>query len=133
MAITDSQNTTSDQTSLTVREVADEADVAPSAVRFYEERGVVSAARTAGNQRRFHESAPCRIQVAKLAQRVGLTVREIAELFSSLPDGPGAEDWERIGTRLVWEAERRVADLKTQLDSLGSDARLCQIGASIDP
>lgn len=133
MAMTGSQTTTSDRVDLTVSEVAADADVAPSAVRFYEARGIVSSVRTAGNQRRFHESAACRIQVAKLAQSVGLTIREIAELFSVLPDGPGSEDWERIGDRLVWEAERRVADLKTQLDSLGSDTKLCQIGATIDP
>lgn len=133
MAMTGSQTTTSDRVDLTVSEVAADADVAPSAVRFYEARGVVSSVRTAGNQRRFHESAACRIQVAKLAQSVGLTIREIAELFSVLPDEPGSEDWERIGDRLVWEAERRVADLKTQLDSLGSDTKLCQIGTTIDP
>lgn len=132
MAMTEPQTMTSDRADLTVSEVAAETGIAPSAVRFYETRGVVSAVRTAGNQRRFHESAPCRIRVAKLAQRVGLTVREIAELYSALPSDPGPKDWERIGDRLVCEAERRVADLKTQLDSLGSDTKLCEIGRTAD-
>lgn len=116
---------------LTVSEVAAESGVASSAVRFYEKHGVIGATRTAGNQRRFAESAICRIEVARLAQRVGLTVREIAELFADLPADPGPEDWERVADELMREAEQRVRTLATQLDSLGSGARLCEIGASI--
>ncbi len=116
----------------TVSEVAADSGVAPSAVRFYEKHGVINAVRTAGNQRRFDESAACRIHVAKLAQRVGLTVREIAELFSALPADPGPEDWGRVAERIVTEAEQRVADLKARLELLGSGARLCELGAALD-
>lgn len=116
----------------TVSDVAAESGVAPSAVRFYEKYGVINAVRTAGNQRRFDESAACRIQVAKLAQRVGLTVREIAELFADLPADPELEDWGRVADQLVADAEQRVADLKAQLDSLGSGTKLCEIGADLD-
>lgn len=116
----------------TVSEVASDSGVAPSAVRFYEKHGVINAVRTAGNQRRFDESAACRIQVAKLAQRVGLTVREIAELFSVLPADPGPEEWGQVADQIVIEAEQRVADLKAQLESLGSDAKLCELGAALD-
>jgi MerR family redox-sensitive transcriptional activator SoxR len=117
---------------LTVSDVAASSGAAPSAVRFYEKHGVINAARTAGNQRRFDESAACRIHVAKLAQRVGLTVREIAEMFAGLPADPQPEDWGRIAHQLVTVAEQRVADLRTRLDALGSGARLCELGAAID-
>lgn len=117
---------------LTVSEVAEESGVAPSAVRFYEKYGVVSARRTGGNQRRFGDSAACRIQVAKLAKRVGLSVREIAELFASLPDDPQPQDWGIVTEQLVLEAEHRVADLKKQLASIDSDTRLCEIGSRLD-
>lgn len=132
MMTTGSQTTTSDRADLTVSEIAADTGVAASAVRFYETRGVIDAVRTAGNQRRFHESTVCRIEVAKLAQRVGLTVREITELFSALPTDPGPADWEHIGNQLISEAERRVAELRTQLDSLGSGTELCQVDAAID-
>lgn len=117
---------------LTVSDVAAESGLAPSAVRFYEKHGVVHAERTAGNQRRFDASAACRLQVARLAQRVGLTIREIADLFTDLPDDPGPADWGRVSDRLVVEAEQRVADLRTHLASLGSDARLCELGSTLD-
>lgn|SRR5690625_3319934 len=114
-----------DRAELTVGEVARDSGVSASAVRFYEKHAVVTADRTAGNQRRFGDAAVCRIQVARLAQRVGLTVREIAELFAALPSEPGPEDWEQVSERLVAEAEQRITNLRTQLESLGSDGRLC--------
>ena len=117
---------------ITVRDVADEASVAPSAVRFYEQYGVITATRTNGNQRRFDESAACRIKVAKLAQRVGLTVREIAAIFVDLPASPGPQDWGRIADILMTEAETRTAELRVQLRAMGSGAKLCEIGASLD-
>lgn len=114
-------------TSLTVSDVAAESGVAPSAVRFYERHGLVTAVRTSGNQRRFDVSAPCRIKVAKVAQRVGLSVREIAELFSSLPAEPGAQDWAAVARALVDEAEQRVGQLRAALDDLGSGTKLCEL------
>ncbi|MEG9227239.1 MerR family transcriptional regulator [Aeromicrobium sp. Sec7.5] len=117
---------------LTVSDVAAESGVAPSAVRFYEKHGVINAVRTAGNQRRFDDSAVCRIRIAKLAQRVGLTVREIADLFAALPAHPGHEEWGRVGDQIVVQAEQRVADLKAQLEAMGSDSTLCEIGANLD-
>ncbi|HIW90995.1 MAG TPA: MerR family DNA-binding transcriptional regulator [Candidatus Corynebacterium avicola] len=113
---------------LTVGEVAEESGVAPSAVRFYEKYGVVTARRTSGNQRRFDDSAACRIQVAKVAKRVGLSVREISDLFASLPEEPQPEDWGVVTEQLVATAEQRVAELKEQLAALDSDTRLCVIG-----
>lgn len=116
---------------LTVGEVAAESGVAPSAVRFYEKQGIIHASRTSTNQRRFDESAPCRIHVAQLAQRVGLTVREIAELFGGLPADPKPEDWAKMSDHLVQQAEQRVADLKRHLAALGTEAKLCDLGAEL--
>lgn len=110
---------------LTVSDVAAVAGVAPSAVRFYEEHGVIDAVRTSGNQRRFGEIAACRIKVALMAQRVGLTIREIAELLAGLPEEPAPEDWEIVGSALILEAENRVRGLKEALDTLGGGGRLC--------
>lgn len=117
---------------LTVGEVAAESGAAPSAVRFYEKHGVVRAVRTPGNQRRFDETAACRIQIARLAQQVGLTVREIVELFEALPEDPAPADWERVADHLVLEAETRVARLRALLDDLGSGTKLCVIGTGPD-
>lgn len=63
---------------------------------------------------------------------MGLTVAEISDLFASLPGDPGPADWGPVAERLVREAEQRVEDLKTQLDALGSDGKLCDIGSNLD-
>ncbi|WP_309631958.1 MerR family transcriptional regulator [Nocardioides zeae] len=113
----------------TVADVAREAGVAPSAVRFYEQHGLVRAVRTPGGARRFDATAACRIKVAKVAQRVGLTIREIVEVLERLPADPAPADWGLVCERLVREAEERVAALQAQLDALGGDTRLCDLAA----
>ncbi len=113
-----------------VRDVAADSGVSASAVRFYEKHGVVTALRTEGNQRRFDEGAACRIKVAKLAQRVGLTVREIAEIFVDLPTDPGPGDWGRIAEVLIMEAETRTAELKSTLDDMRTGTKLCEIAGT---
>ncbi|WP_122817452.1 MerR family DNA-binding transcriptional regulator [Nocardioides pantholopis] len=118
---------------LSVKDVAAAAGIAPSAVRFYEKHGLITARRTAGGQRRFDDTAACRIRVAKVAQRVGLTVRQIADHFESLPDRPQPQDWERFADVLIDEAESRTAALRNCLGDLGSGTQLCEIGPGTVP
>ncbi|MFJ4165559.1 MerR family transcriptional regulator [Microbacterium sp. NPDC089698] len=112
---------------LTVGEVAERAGVTPSAVRFYERHGLIDSERSYGNQRRFTDSAACRILVAKVAQQVGLTVREIAELFVALPVEPTPEDWRVIATALIVDARTRIARLETTLQEIASGRMLCEL------
>ena len=111
----------------TVGEVADQSGVAASAIRFYEKHGIVSGTRTPGNQRRFGPDAACRVKVARVAQRIGFSVAEIAELLAHLPRDPELEDWQRLHGVLIAEAERRIAEINTQLDALCSGAKLCEL------
>lgn len=119
------------ESELTVSEVAAESGVAPSAVRFYERYGVIRAERTGGNQRRFASDASCRIKVAKLAQRVGLTVREIAETFDTLPSQPQPKDWQKIAVQLVTEAEQRVEALKRATAAMSGGGKLCELDEAL--
>lgn len=83
--------------------------------------------RTSGNQRRFDDSAACRVKVARVAQRIGYSIADIARLLSTLPRRPQPEDWERLHHTLVAEAEQRIADINTQLTALKSDGQLCEL------
>jgi len=100
---------------------------APPWVAWAEKRGVITAIRTSSNQRRFDDSAACRIKVAKLAQRVGLTVREIAGVLGDLPPSPGPGDWDRVAAVLIEQAEARTAELRARLADLRSGTKLCEI------
>ena len=112
---------------LTVGDVARESGVNGSAVRFYEQHGLISATRTSGNQRRFGEHAACRVKVARVAQRIGLRVSEIRELLDELPEEPELEDWARLHHQLVTEAHRRIAELNEALDAIASGRKLCEL------
>lgn len=73
-----------------------------SAIRFYEERGLVSAIRTRGNQRRFLRADIRRLSFALIAQRLGLTLGEIEAELATLPRGraPTRADWQAISRRI---------------------------------
>jgi MerR family redox-sensitive transcriptional activator SoxR len=116
---------------LSVGELSRRADVAPSAVRFYERHGLVTAYRTAGNQRRFRPDAVCRIKVARVAQQVGMTVREIVEAFEALPADCGPEDWQRIGARLADEGKARIRRLEQVVADITTNEVLCEIDPRI--
>ena len=116
-----------DPAELTVSQVAERAGVAGSAVRFYEAHGLISSVRTAGNQRRFGPDAACRVRVARVAQRLGLTIAEISAVLADLPGEPTPEDWGRVHAALVAEGEARMAALRAELDGLVSGELLCRL------
>ena len=112
---------------LTVSEVAASAGVSASAVRFYDKHGLITAVRTSGNQRRFDVHAACRIRIARVAQRIGLTVTEIAELLAGQPPDAGLEDFRRQPEQQAAEALRRITELNAVLDDVTSGAKLCEL------
>ncbi len=84
--------------------------LAVSAIRFYEDKGLVVAQRTAGNQRRFHRSDIRRLSFILIAQRMGLSLPQIEEAVSRLPKGrtPTVTDWQRVSRSLRGEIDARI-------------------------
>ena len=105
---------------LTIGELARRTGLSVSAIRFWEARGLVSAIRTSGNQRRFLRSDLRRLSFALAAQRLGLSLAEIEAELVTLPQGraPTAKDWERIGTRIRARLDARIAMLERLRDRL---------------
>jgi len=120
------------EATMSMGEIARLAEVAPSAVRFYERHGLISAYRTSGNQRRFLPEAVCRIKMARVAQRVGLTVREIAEVLDELPEQSGPEEWGKIGQRLIEEGKVRIRRLERAVTDIASSETVCTVEPRID-
>jgi MerR family transcriptional regulator, redox-sensitive transcriptional activator SoxR len=83
---------------LTIGEVSARAGVATSALRYYEDQGLIHAERTGGNQRRYARATLRRVAFIRSAQRVGLSLEEIAEALGTLPEGraPTRADWSRL-------------------------------------
>ncbi len=107
---------------LTIGEVAERSGVPHSALRFYEQRDLITSNRTEGNQRRYPRDVLRRVAFIRIAQRVGLSLDEIAESLASLPRGrtPTAADWERLGRRWRDELDERVRLLEALRDDLTS-------------
>lgn len=98
---------------LTIGEVAERSGVPHTALRFYEERGLISSERTAGNQRRYRRAVLRRLAFIRTAQRVGLSLEEIHDALDTLPDRrtPTKSDWARLSH--AWRAE-----LDARIDAL---------------
>jgi len=105
---------------LTIGEVAARAGVTTSALRFYDSQGLISAERTAGNQRRYRRSTLRRVAFVRAAQQVGLSLEDIAAALATLPRErtPTKSDWERLSHS--WRAllDTRIDELEALRDRL---------------
>ena len=72
---------------LTIGELAERSGLTASALRYYEAQGLIASERTTGNQRRYQRATLRRVAFIRSAQRVGLTLEEIAEALATLPQG----------------------------------------------
>lgn len=110
------------QDSLTIGELSVRSGVASSALRYYEKLGLIRSVRTGGNQRRYERAELRRVAFIRIAQRVGVSLDEIAEALASLPDSrtPTKADWARLSA--AWKARltERIQLLEGLRDRLSS-------------
>jgi len=99
---------------LTISEVSRRSGVASSALRFYEERGLITSERAGSGHRRFPRAVLRRIAFIVFAQRIGLTLDEIAiELAKLQADRiPTRSDWSRLSGEWMRRIDRRIAELQ---------------------
>ena len=106
---------------LAIGEVAERSGLAVSAIRFYEDKGLVTSGRTTGGQRRFRRDVLRRLAFIQAAQRVGLRLDEIAGALALLPAdaGPTGPEWRELSAEWRPLLDERIAlliALRDQLD-----------------
>jgi MerR family transcriptional regulator, redox-sensitive transcriptional activator SoxR len=108
---------------LTIGEVAERSGLATSALRFYEQRGLLHAERTSSGQRRYRREVLRRIAFVRMAQRVGLSLEEIVAALDGLPAdrAPSRQDWQRITRGWRDRLDQRI----TLLEALRSGLTSC--------
>jgi MerR family redox-sensitive transcriptional activator SoxR len=99
---------------LTIAEVARRSGVAASALRYYEDRGLIESERAGGGHRRYRQAVLRRIAFIVFAQRVGLTLDEIGAELAELPSDrvPSRRDWSRLSRTWTRRIDERIAELQ---------------------
>jgi MerR family transcriptional regulator, redox-sensitive transcriptional activator SoxR len=99
---------------LTIGEVARRSGVAASALRFYEDRGLIASERAGSGHRRYARPVLRRIAFIVFAQRVGLTLDEIGAELAKLPGDhvPTRSDWARLSRGWSSRIDERIAELQ---------------------
>ena len=107
---------------LSVGELAQRAGIAPSAVRFYEDQGLIFSRRTPGNQRRYHRAMLRRVAFIRASQAAGIPLAVIGEVFTELGDheSPSRAMWEAASQRWIADINHRIELLETMRDMIGS-------------
>lgn len=103
-----------------VGRVAKRCGVRVSTLHFYEEKGLITSSRNAGNQRRYKADVIRRVSVIKAAQKMGISLASIRKAFATLPDErtPTQKDWQRLSSKWQDELNARIAYLERLRDSL---------------
>src|SRR5579863_9237630 len=105
---------------LTISEVSRRSGVAASALRFYEEKGLIKSERAASGHRRYPRAVLRRIAFIVFAQRVGMTLEEIGAELARLPKGhvPEGSDWAKLSSSWTHRIDEQIALLNRLRTSL---------------
>jgi MerR family redox-sensitive transcriptional activator SoxR len=111
---------------ITIGQLANRCGLAPSAIRFYESRGLISAIRTEGGQRRYGEDAALTLRQILFAQSAGFTLAEIADLLGPMESGePLFANWQSLAEKKLLELDNvieRAQEMKARI-KLALDCR----------
>ena len=105
---------------LSVGEVSQRSGFAPSALRFYEREGLLSASRTSGGQRRYERHVLRRLAFIRAARNIGLSLEEVRASLASLPGGrtPTVADWTKVSRSWRSRLDEEIAALQAIRDGL---------------
>jgi MerR family redox-sensitive transcriptional activator SoxR len=99
---------------MTIGEVARRSGVAASALRFYEDRDLIRSERAGSGHRRYPRAVLRRVAFIVFAQRIGLTLNEIAAELAKLPGdrAPTRKEWARLSSTWTERVDERIAELE---------------------
>jgi MerR family redox-sensitive transcriptional activator SoxR len=105
---------------LTIGQLAQRSGVATSALRFYEEQGLIHSRRTTGNQRRYSRETLRRVSFIRVSQNLGMPLTAIREALAMLPENrtPTPEDWAKVSAGWRQDLDDRIHQLTELRDHL---------------
>lgn len=105
---------------LTIGQIADRTGMAVSAIRYYEDEGLIQPYRTASGQRRFDRFDLRKLSFIRIAQSLGFPLARIRDVLADLPEGraPTKSDWTRISNVFRQDLDERIATMRQLRDKL---------------
>ncbi|MBB96700.1 MAG: redox-sensitive transcriptional activator SoxR [Rhodobacteraceae bacterium] len=105
---------------LTIGDVASRTGLAVSAIRYYEDEGLIAPHRSASGQRRFTRADLRRLSFIRIAQALGFPLARIRAVLDTLPGGrpPSKADWTRLSHHFRDDLDARIAQLEALRDKL---------------
>ncbi|MFY0595979.1 MAG: redox-sensitive transcriptional activator SoxR [Cognatishimia sp.] len=105
---------------LSIGQISERTGLAPSAIRYYEEEGLVSPFRNAGGQRRFERADIRRLSFVMISQQLGFSIKQVKDALASLPDNrtPTKADWARLSNQFKDDLDARIAQMEALRDKL---------------
>ena len=102
------------QISITISEASRRSGVAASALRFYEDRGLIQSHRTGSGHRRYHRDVLRRIAFVVFAQKIGMSLEEVHVELAKLPTDrvPEGQDWTELSNNWMQRIDERIQELE---------------------
>jgi MerR family redox-sensitive transcriptional activator SoxR len=112
---------------ISIGQLASRTGLAVSAIRYYEEQGLVAPERNAGGQRRYLRSDIRRLSFVLIAQQFGFSLEEVRRELAKLPNTrtPTKRDWERSSAR-PWTGRSTPSSNSAPASTAVSAAAACR-------
>lgn len=112
---------------LTISEVARRVGLRASAIRYYEQIGILPRAQRIAGQRRYDATVFHRLAVVQRARRLGFTLGEVRQLFFGFrPASPASERWQRLSRKKLAELDAQAREIRTMQRRLREMMRRCR-------
>jgi len=112
---------------LTIGEVAKQAGIHASAIRYYESIEILPAPRRVNGRRLYDSSVLDRLAVIQMAQRVGFTTSEIRTLFNGFtPETPASARWEALARQKITEVDALILRAQAMKQVLEEELLRCR-------
>jgi len=99
---------------MTISQIAQKLDLRASAIRYYEQIGILEPVRRVSGQRRYDEAALYRLAVLRRAQQAGFTLDEVRQLFSGFSaTTPVSKRWKKIAERKLVALDQKIAQIES--------------------
>jgi MerR family transcriptional regulator, redox-sensitive transcriptional activator SoxR len=109
---------------LSISEVAKQIELRPSAIRYYEQIGILPPAQRVSGQRRYDVTALHRLVLIQRARQTGFTLNEIKQLFFGFRAGtPPSARWEKLKKRKNVELDAMLDHIQSMRELLEQQGR----------